>query len=53
MEQKTAAEKKWYTPEELQNMPKSDFYREELAQYLGQKNSPECPVLRILAIQGR
>ena len=37
MEQKIATEKKWYTPEELQNLPKSDFYREELAEYIGQK----------------
>ena len=37
MEQQSSVEKKWYTQAELQNFPKSDFYREELAQYLGQK----------------
>lgn len=37
MEQKTAAEKKWYSQEEVREFPKSDFYREELAQYLGQQ----------------
>lgn len=43
MEYKNAAEKKWYTPDELQELPKSDFYREELAQYLGQRITMNVP----------
>ena len=43
MEQKTVDGKKWFTPDELQELPKSDFYREELAQYLGQRITMNVP----------
>ena len=43
MKEKNAAEKKWYSKEEMQEIPKSDFYREELAQFLGKKIVMDVP----------
>ena len=44
MEEKNEAEKKWwYTQEEMKQIRKSDFYREDLAQYLGQEILLDCP----------
>ena len=36
MENKVKNAKHWYTEEEMKNMKKSDFYRENLAQHLGE-----------------
>ena len=35
--------KKWYTDEELQNIQKSDFYREDLSLHLGKQITMDVP----------
>ena len=43
MKSKDKTEKHWYTEEEMKNMKKSDFYRENLAQLLGKKIVMDAP----------
>ncbi len=43
MEGQHATEKKWFTEQEMLEIPKSDFYREELAQHLGKKIVMDVP----------
>ena len=43
MEQKNAVGRKWYSQEELRKLPKSDYYREDLSRYLGQKITMDVP----------